>query len=390
MIRTFYCTLIMIGIALISVKAQSSDAIVIGKKYSIHSEVLQEEREYWISLPYSYDNPAQSYKEYPLLILLDGHVHFASTVGMVQYRSIGNTDKRELPEMIIVGILNVDRERDFTPDKIITRRKNNSGGGDRFLEFLEGELIPTIDKNYRTIPYRILIGHSLGGLLAAHTYMKENTIFNAFVSIDPSFGTWDALTMDGKIAKIKDTTWKRPIYLATANSGHRNFRNRDRHVRFLEALRSKYGVELKARLDYFENKNHSTVPVPAIYQGLSFIFEGYHFSYRNAKSIEQVTQYYESFSKHLNYAMSPPEELVNRIGYRFLRSQNEEDKRQAVAFFKLNTKNYPKSYNAFDSLGEAQMTLGDTAAALNNFHNSLILNPENENAREKIKRIENK
>jgi predicted alpha/beta superfamily hydrolase len=60
--------------------------------------------------------------------------------------------------MIVVGIQNVDRRRDYTPDKVVTVRENNSGGGESFLSFLEDELIPELDQKYRTAPYRILFG----------------------------------------------------------------------------------------------------------------------------------------------------------------------------------------------------------------------------------------
>jgi predicted alpha/beta superfamily hydrolase len=125
-----------------------------------------------------------------------------SITGMVNYMSAGYNGNRKIPEMIVVAIQNVNRNRDFTPDKIITTRENDFGGGDRFLSFLEDELIPQLDQEYRTIPYRILYGHSLGGLLATHAYMKEKTLFNSFIAVDPSFGAWDADTMDKKLEAI--------------------------------------------------------------------------------------------------------------------------------------------------------------------------------------------
>lgn len=178
----------------------------------------------------------------------------------------------EIPEMIVVAIQNVDRRRDFTPDKVITVRKNNSGGGERFLAFLEEELIPVLDKEYRTEPYRILFGHSLGGLLAAHTYMKDKTLFNAFIAADPSFGTWDVETMDKKLEAVTENSFKRFLYLATANWGKRNIRNRDRHVRFYESLNSKCVGDFPAKMEYFEDENHRTVPLLAFYKGVSAIF----------------------------------------------------------------------------------------------------------------------
>ncbi|MBX2878132.1 MAG: hypothetical protein KTR30_38790 [Saprospiraceae bacterium] len=374
-------------IGLSSSSAQSTDQITIGSKHFIQSEILSEEREYWLSLPYSYDRKDLSYKKYPIVILLDGNVHFHSVSGMVNFRSSGNTDKREIPEMIVVALLNVNRERDFTPDKVITRRVNQTGGGDKFLAFLESELIPKIEKEYRTIPYRMLIGHSLGGLFAVHAYMKEQSAFNSFISIDPSFGTWDNDVMDKKVNAVEQKIFNRPLFLATANWGKRNLRNRDRHIRYFESINRKCVGELIAEQKYYEENNHSSVPLPAIYDGLSFIFQGYNYSYRTAPNREHLVEHFEQFSNRLSYAFHPPEELVNRIGYRFLRSKSPEDHSKALSFFELNAENHPASFNVFDSLGEAQHKLGQQEKAIQSFKKSLELNADNSNARKMLDQL---
>lgn len=369
----------------IPAKAQNDNQIVLGTKHTLHSNILNENRDYLVSLPEGYNNKNSSYKRYPVLILLDGNIHFKSISGMVDYMSSGSNGNLRIPEMIIVAIQNVNRRRDFTPDKIITKRKNDSGGGEKFLSFLENELIPSIDKTYRTEPYRILFGHSLGGLLAAHTYMKEHTLFNAFIAVDPSFGTWDAPTMDNKLATVTDNSFKRFIYIATANWGKRNFRNRDRHLRFYEALNSKCKNEFAGKLEYFENENHGSVPPIAFYNGISAIFNGYGIYYRDVKNVKQLEDHFQTLSKRLSWDFNPPETLVNRVGYNMLRSNDENEKLEALAFFILNTKNYPQSFNAFDSLAEVYDRLGDSENAIKNYEKSLALNPNNENAKNKIK-----
>ncbi|MCE7992513.1 MAG: tetratricopeptide repeat protein [Roseivirga sp.] len=363
-----------------SLNAQGEDQIIIGSKQVIHSDVLDEDREYWISLPESYDQEGSSHKHYPLLIVLDGRVHFRSITGMVNYMSAGYNRNRRIPEMIVVAIQNVSRTRDFTPDKIVTRRKNDFGGGDNFLSFLETELIPDLDSKFRTIPYRILFGHSLGGLLATHAYMKAETLFNAFIAVDPSFGSWDAGTMDKKLDAVTDQSFERFIYMATANWGKRNIRNRNRHVRLYESLNSKSVGEFPAKLEYFENENHGSVPPIAFYHGISAIFDGYGISDRDVESKASLVQHFQSISERLSYSFNPPEPLVNSVGYRKLRSRNEEERSQALEFFKLNTENYPDSYNAFDSLGEAYEALGEKTKAIDSYQKSLELNPGNQHA----------
>jgi len=369
------------------VKSQDVGQIVIGTQHILHSNILNEDREYSVNLPESYSNEGSSYKRYPLLIVLDGNAHFRSITGMVNYMSYGFNGNTRIPEMIVVAIQNVDRRRDFTPDKIITKRENNSGGGENFLSFLEDELIPELDQKYRTDPYRILFGHSLGGLLATHAYMKEKTLFNAFIAVDPSFGTWDAETMDKKLDAVTEKSFERYIYIATANWGKKNIRNRDRHVRLYEALNSKCEGEFHAKLEYFENENHGSVPLIAFYNGISAIFEGYGIYYRNIESKEQLTQHFQSISQRLSWDIRPPEYLVNRVGYRILQSRNESEKSKSLAFFILNTENFPNSFNAFDSLGEAYEALGNKENAVNNYEKSVELNPGNEHAIMKIKSL---
>lgn len=377
--------LLLIGIN--QVKSQDAAQVVMGTKHSLRSSILNEDRGYWISLPNSYNDKESSYKRYPLLIVLDGNVHFKAVSGMVNYMSADTYRSQTIPEMIVVAIQNVDRRRDYTPDKVITVRKNNSGGGENFLSFLENELIPELDQKYRTEPYRILLGHSLGGLLATHTYMKEKTLFNSFIAIDPSFGTWDSETMDKKLDALTEQSFERFIYIATANWGKRNVRNRDRHVRLYESLNSKCKGELPAKLEYFDKEDHNSVPIIAFHNGISAIFEGYGISYREVEDKEQLTQHFNALSERLSWDFRPPEYLVNQLGYRKLQSGNDKDQSSALAFFLLNVENYPKSSNSYDSLAEAYETLGDTQKAIEHYKKSLELNSSNDHARIKIKEL---
>lgn len=380
-------TVLLFLIGVIQAKSQDIEQIVIGTKHSLRSNILNEDRKYWISLPDSYNDKESSYKRYPVLIVLDGNLHFKPIAGMVNYMSADIYRSWEIPEMIVVAIQNVDRRRDYTPDKIITVRENNTGGGDSFLSFLEDELLPELDQKYRTEPYRILFGHSLGGLLATHAYMKDKTLFNSFIAVDPSFGTWDSDTMDKKLDSLTEQSFERFIYIATANWGKRNIRNRDRHVRLYEALNSKCKGELPAKLDYFENEDHNSVPIIAFHNGISAIFDGYGISHRDVEDKEQLTQHFQALSERLSWDLRPPEYLVNQLGYRMLQSENDKDKSNALEFFILNVENHPKSFNSYDSLGEAYETFGDTQKAIANYKKSLELNPSNEHVRIKINEL---
>ena len=91
--------------AAIQVKAQTkNNNIIIGKKDSVYSHILNEKREIWIYLPSSY-NPENSSKRFPVMYLLDGDAHFHSVTGLIQQLAGGINGNSIFPDMIVVGIL---------------------------------------------------------------------------------------------------------------------------------------------------------------------------------------------------------------------------------------------------------------------------------------------
>jgi predicted alpha/beta superfamily hydrolase len=267
LIISFY--IILFGVH--SAFGQNKTDIVSGEKFVIHSGILNEDRACLISLPASYYNSAYLEKKYPILILLDGSAFFETALGIVHFMSSDRNRNHFMPETIIVAIENVDRERDFTVTKLKTKRPNTMGGGGDFLNFIEKELIPYIENNYRTEPFRTFIGHSLGGLLTLNSYMDKKSIFDAYISIDPSIW-WDEETMKNKVDSISPISLNKKLYIATANQGEDNYeRNKKRHDLLYALIGQKSVEQLKVKIEYFEKENHRSIPLLAIYEGLKYI-----------------------------------------------------------------------------------------------------------------------
>ena len=95
----------------------------------------------------------------------------------------------------------------------------NSGGGENFISFIEKELMPHIDSLYPTAPYRILIGHSVGGLTVMNTLIHHTNLFKAYVSIDPAM-SWDnqKLLKEAKKALATNTYSGVSLFLGIANT----------------------------------------------------------------------------------------------------------------------------------------------------------------------------
>lgn len=250
---------------------QNETDIIVGSKFVIKSNILDEERTCLISLPDSYNNSSEVDKKYPVIILLDGYTHFKTASGIVHFMSSNRTRNNLMPESIIIAIENVDRERDFTVTKIKTKRPNTMGGGRNFLNFIEKELVPYIDKKYKTEPFRTLIGHSLGGLLLLNSYMDENSVFNAYISIDPSIW-WNEEMMKNKVDSTSSIALDKKLYIATANQGEANYeRNKQRHDALYTLITKKSDKPLNIEIEYFEKENHRSVPLVALYEGLKYI-----------------------------------------------------------------------------------------------------------------------
>ncbi len=115
--------------------AQTDNRIVVGKTDTLFSKILNERRKIFVYTPILTSPANLPHQRYPVLYVLDGEAHFVSTVGLVQQLSQANGNS-VLPEMIVVGITNTNRFRDLTPSATLT------GGGNRFMKFIETELMP--------------------------------------------------------------------------------------------------------------------------------------------------------------------------------------------------------------------------------------------------------
>src|SRR5687767_2796762 len=119
---------------------------VAGLAHDVHtfvSKSLGEERTILVTLPQNYES---SDSKYPVVVMLDAHEPYnVMMAGVIEQQAWGG----KIPPVVLVGIQNTNRVRDLTPT---STERRNSGGGPKFLQFIETEVIPLIDKNYRTQP----------------------------------------------------------------------------------------------------------------------------------------------------------------------------------------------------------------------------------------------
>jgi predicted alpha/beta superfamily hydrolase len=169
---------------------------VVADVFVIHSKILGEDRKLFI---YNPDNVGGNVlPAYPVLYLLEEN-DMPMVAGMVKYLSSYN---EQLPAMLVVGIDGAgERIRDLTPTHSLYDNLGKldpdpqswlrpSGGGDKFLRFVREEVMPFVERKYRAAPFRILAGHSVGGLTALHALATQPDLFDAYLAVSPSLW-WD-------------------------------------------------------------------------------------------------------------------------------------------------------------------------------------------------------
>lgn len=253
-------------------------------RFTLYSEILQEDREILLHLPQNaHLRPtSSSVKKYPVLLVLDGESLFPYVREV--YKFLGSEKGQDLlPETVIVGIPNTNRDRDLTPYPV--RFAPGSGGGRRFADFLEQELFPHLAEHYPVLDHRTIIGHSFGGLFALYTLQERSDLFDQYLAIDPSYWAYPQADLP---TKPTDGQNKR-LFLALANSlplqtdtsqntaWDLDIPKDDQHFRALSVLRERmnepHNYPITFASKYYPREDHGTVCLPAIYDGLRALFD---------------------------------------------------------------------------------------------------------------------
>lgn len=337
------------------------------KVITVTSEILNESRELLIHLPNNY----LRYKDttYPVLYLLDGQRNFAHTVGTLDLLNQSGMAQ----EMIVVGITNTERSRDFTPtyDKSYNEW-GISGGADNFLDFLERELKPYVTSNYRTNNYAIIAGHSLSALFTVYALHERPDMFQAYFAFSPSLWWHEEVIFPKAIEFFKsDSDLNKYLYVNMGSEGGKMLSAFEHYSELLNNSKRK-GFTFDTELDTSESHNTTALA------GMSLALQRHLNSLRpSAKLIQSglpaVEQYYENLSEKYGFHAKPEYKAVNLAGYAAL---NKQDFESAIAIFKKNVASFPNKSDAYDSLADGYEAIGDLAMALETRKRALAMSYE--------------
>lgn len=375
--------------------------IVIGQTFTMRSEVLGEERTVLVATPDGYDTNESI--RYPVLYLLDGDGHFHHSTGVVDFLA----DNGRMPRVIVVAVPNPSqdaRTRDLTPEHHAefafpdTRTDSifpTAGGADAFLEFLRDELAPLIERQYRTVPFRILVGHSFGGLFNIHSLLADPGAFQAHIAISPSLW-WDERRLIDEADAFLDALaegaeegaegapsragpeagegYRGPptfLYMTMANEGGAMLRGAWGLAGVLEEKAPPY---LEWQFQLMDQEDHGSVPHRSLYDGLEWLYDEWALTvfetvaWPAEQRLERIDEHFTTISSRYGYESETPEGFLNSVGYALLGDGLPEE---AVEILEANVQRYPESPNVYDSLGDGYDAAGRSEEALESYREAV-------------------
>lgn len=377
-------------------KAQKSEPIKanLGEIVTLHSNILNEDRKLLIYAP------EKSEKRYQVIYVLDADNHFNQMVEYSKYLS--RQDVYAIPPLIVVGITNTDRNRDLTPSHSIldyfgkadTSGKSpykNSGGNEQFFQFIQKELLPYVNSNYKTLPYSIFAGHSFGALTVINCLINHPDLFNAYIAASPSFW-WDQKFLL-KVAdkKLKTTTvLPKTLFFSDGNEGASSDPQFHTDVLKFDSLLKKQNIKgLDFKYTGYPNESHMAVPIISYYDGLRFVYRQWELPPINDEKINSgiIMNHYKALSQKFGYPIVPDESYFN--GWAQWLIKYPATLKNGIDLLEMNTVNYPSSSRAFMALGAAYTKNGEKQKAIAAYKKAGKLDPASDEIKLRLKELQN-
>jgi predicted alpha/beta superfamily hydrolase len=370
---------------------QPHPGFVIAEMATIHSKVLGEDRTIFVYDPDK--NGSNLLPSYPVLYLLDEN-DMTMVTGLVKYLSAYNEN---MTPMLVIGIDGgPTRIRDLTPTHALVDNLGvvdsdpdswlkDSGGGERFSQFIRDEVMPYVEQHYKAAPFRIFAGHSVGGLEVVDTLLQHPEMFNAYFAISPSFW-WDrgypvslakeklpALAAKGRFLFLADSPETGPF---------------TRYVRSFDTLMAtSKPVSLQYKHAFYPTESHGSIAAKAYYDGMRYLYPAWD-KLDSDNSAALIKQHYKATADRLGYDVEPPLGMVSDWGFGFLRQPAKAA--DAFEMFQMNIKNFPNSPSVYQDLGDAYSQKGRTQEAVSAYKKALDLAPNDQQIAQRLKSLQQK
>ena len=334
---------------------------------SINSPVLKEERQYQVLLPENYSASSQIY---PVIYRLDG----ADNIPLMQEVLGRLKDNNAAPDVIIVAIENTDRLRDMYPT--VNKDRNGpvgvGGGAEKFLAFIEQELIPDVEKRYRTHSTRIIAGASAGGVFSLYAMQQRPGLFDAHIAYSPAVW-WNAGAMVKRTKQWLSTQPAVSTYVYI-NMGNEGLPMRPYYDELLAVFSTHNNSNIKLIVDEHPGVAHGLTSSAGIFSAYQSFFMSKDFARDDITSDMQIIDdYYRRLGKQWGTESTPPENVVRELGYYFNWQQKTD---LAMLLFKHNMSHHSKNPDAITGVAYGYEGQNKLDKALRYAKKALAVAPE--------------
>lgn len=347
---------------------EDGSPVSIGTYRTLHSQILNEDRTLLINLPKGYD---ETTIHYPVLFILYGgqvRGYFAESVHIVDRLYEAGL----IPPLLIVGVKNVDRYRDNLP----VNRDGEKAGAENFLKFFTDELIPFVDKSYRTRDFRLLLGPQAGASFGLYTLMQHPGLFRVNIITNPF---WNRSVREYLLTKADDFfngegSLKSFLFITcnTSNDNEATMEYLSRLTGIVEAGKKSDFTMISNSLG--ENQADDGIPSPGLKEGLKAYFKKYKFPEgTEIDGLEDLKGYYQALSQDYGYEIDIPEFTLIRQGGKLEEIGRFEEARMMYEYV---VERYPHDLNSYYRLAELHQRLRNYDQSIKYYEQFLKRRPE--------------
>jgi hypothetical protein len=362
-------------------EARDGEPVSIGTFRQFHSAILNEDRSLLVCLPPDYE---QSSLSYPILFVLYGDQirgYFAEAVHVVDRLS----EEASIPQMIIVGVANVDRYRDLSP----ADRPGNPSGIEPFSRFVAEELVPFVESEYRTKDYRILIGPQAGAEFGLYALAKRPGLFDAFIIENPfrSSPVHDLLMplMEGIMGGgLRSFTFLQ--ITAADRAGRLDKTEEMEYLRRFERMIADRRPQNLTLVAHYVEKSEDFLPPLGLKEGLRELFREYGLpDDHEVRGLRDIMEYYAALSERFGFAIDIPERtLVFKAAE--LSQSGEIDSAKEMLEYLIRV--HPLSLDGYWRLANLHRESGNREMAIEYYRKCLEIMPNMRPAQDWIEKLE--
>jgi predicted alpha/beta superfamily hydrolase len=358
--------------------ATPGQPITMGERFALQSQSLGEMRSYQVHRPRNYDLDND---RYPVLLVLDGLEHFQHASATVDLLSSAG----KIPKMLVVGIPNTNNSR-YRDLLNIPAEPGASG----LLKFITEELAPKIDRDYRTRPYRILVGWSSAGQYTLYSMLHAPQAFRGYIAIEPAF--------EGKrefpnaviafLNDAKDQNLNADVFVAMGDTWGSDMR-RVWELSSAFQQRTSDLRDVRFTLRNYPEESHMSIPLRAVQDGLLSIFDGWQivdpFALYEQGGLAAIEKHFTALAARTGLPTTIPDATLFDV-YWNLRNRKRIPEAEQVLARALEL--HPDSLGMLNFAAQRYKQNGNTALASETSTKLLLLYPNHRGARSMLESLQ--